>query len=287
MEATGATRLRRRRNRRGVVRGMFLVTLVFAAYGIVVPQTAGALAMCAFLLDTATVTMLGGGSAIIGVDTTPNPDIVLFDDDASLAGATQCGSANVTNADTILVSGSAANDKVVIDLSGGDFQDNNDFEIDLLVGSDTLMIGGSATGDSLVFGADGINVDGDATADVTSPGLSGLPSGVENYRVKARAGGDTATGAGGSGTGARFPQGLAADGGAGGDSLVGGNGDDHLRGGRGRDEARGEAGKDLLRGGPGRDSLRGGVGRDILRGGPSTDVCRGGSGRDLERSCER
>src|SRR6266540_2658443 len=71
----------------------------------------------------ATVTlMLGSGdSAVIGIDSTPTPDEIIFDNDATLAGAAQCSTADVTNTNLIDVDGSTGNETFVVDLSGGAF----------------------------------------------------------------------------------------------------------------------------------------------------------------------
>jgi hypothetical protein len=43
------------------------------------------------------------GGAVVGIDTGPTPDEIIFDDDATIAGPARCDDADVTNTATIEV----------------------------------------------------------------------------------------------------------------------------------------------------------------------------------------
>ena len=128
-----------------VVAFSLLLILLFLA------PAAGAVTQCTFAGTTATVTIDPGNSAVIGVNTAPTPDEIIFDNDTTLAGATQCGNANVTNTNLIDVDGSNGSQTFVVVLSGGAFTSSNDFNVDLGTGTDTLMIVGSGGADTIGF----------------------------------------------------------------------------------------------------------------------------------------
>jgi len=74
------------------------------------------------------------------------------------------------------------------------------------------------------------------------------------------------------------------DGRGGDDCLVGGEGDDRLLGGGGQDQLFGGRGDDQLLGSQGDDmEVYGGAGDDVLDGGPGNDALRGADGRDTLR----
>jgi hypothetical protein len=201
---------------------------------VAVAPPAFAAATCTHSGTTATVDIDPGGSAIIGIDTAPATDEIIFDADTNLGGATQCdgvGGADVTNTTLIDVTADTGNETFVIDLSGGAFPAAINFQIDLLAGTDTLTINGSSGPDTIEFGANGVDLDKDDAADVTGPMPPGVPAGVETFRVDAAGGGDTVTGAGSAGLGAAFSSGLTLNGEAGTDTIGGGSGNDTLNGG--------------------------------------------------------
>ena len=76
-------------------------------------------------------------------------------------------------------------------------------------------------------------------------------------------------------------EGVALDGGEGGDLLAGGAGDDVISGGQGEDLLVGGAGDDVLDGGSDEDRLIGGAGDDVLDGGKGDDLLVGGTGDDV------
>jgi Ca2+-binding RTX toxin-like protein len=191
-----------------------------------------------------------GNSAIIGINTAPNPDTIIFDNDTTLAGAAQCDlAATVTNTTLIAVTGSTGNETFVIDLSGGAFPAAINFQIDLAAGTEALTINGSSGADTIEFGANGVDLDNDDAADVTDPTPPGVPAGVETFTVNAAAGNDTLSGAGSSGLGAAFTSILTLNGGAGDDIIVGGSGNDTLNGIDGNDTITGGNGNDTINGG--------------------------------------
>lgn len=74
--------------------------------------------------------------------------------------------------------------------------------------------------------------------------------------------------------------GLAADGGAGNDTLQGGTGNDSLSSGSGDDLVNGGAGNDTLFSSTGDDTLDGAAGDDVIDAGEGHDLVHGGSGND-------
>jgi Ca2+-binding RTX toxin-like protein len=220
-------------------------------------------------------------------------------------------------------SGGGANQTLTIDQSGagGPFPSSGgteiEFQVDLGGGTgDALVITGDDLVDTIVFGASGINLDGDGDLDVTDPTSPGVPAGIESWTVNAGAGNDSVTGAGGSATGTAFTSALTLNGGAGDDTLTGGTstndtvsyggitgavtvnlatttaqntggaGSDTITnienaiGGNGGDTLTGTTGANTLTGGAGNDSLVGGDGNDSVLGGDGNDTLTGGNGDD-------
>jgi hypothetical protein len=130
---------------------LFVVAFSLLLITLFLAPAASALTQCTFAGTTATVTIDPGNSAVIGVNTAPTPDEIIFDNDTTLAGAAQCGNADVTNTNLIDVDGSSGSETFVVALSGGAFTSNNDFNINLGTGSDRLMIVGSGGADAISF----------------------------------------------------------------------------------------------------------------------------------------
>lgn len=205
------------------------------------------------------------------------------------APAVNCGTATVTNTDTIVVNGAAATvEHLTIDLSGGLFAPGatteatgaSEIEISLLLGSpaDLVTVSGSTGADRVAVGALGIAFTADADADLT---MSPLPASVE---VLGLGGDDTITGRGGTGAGASFPNSLVVDGGEGADTIDGGAGGDTLSGGAGDDALSGREGADTLDGGADNDSVAGNDGNDDVTGGTGVDTLLGGENDDVLRA---
>src|SRR4029450_8302297 len=116
---------------------------------------------CVFASGTVTVTINSPATALIGVNVVAGVDQIVFDNDNTLAGAGQCGTATVANTNLIDVNGSSGGEAFFIDFSDGPFASNNDFNIDLLTGSDRLTVVGSGGADTIsVSLATDINVVG-------------------------------------------------------------------------------------------------------------------------------
>jgi Ca2+-binding RTX toxin-like protein len=155
----------------------------------------------------------------------------------------QCGTATVTNTDTVTVAGNTGSESVTVDLGGGPFTNGNgDITFALTMGTngpagDSFTVDGAPTADDIVFGANGVDLTNDGSVDVTS-------TGVENFAVNAGAGNDKVSGAGSAATGAAFATALSLNGGAGNDTLTGGDGGDTFVGGAGNDGIAGGNGSD-------------------------------------------
>jgi Ca2+-binding RTX toxin-like protein len=234
---------------------------------------------------------------------------------AIAVNGTNCGTATVSNTNSVTVTGAAGRQHLTIDLSGGPFAPSFSnasgelaFAVDLGAGTDRLIINGSGASDTLTLGSSGVNLNNDTDRDVTV-------SGVEESQLIGLPGDDTLSAAGGLGTGSasalpvlisgddgndtltggaastgQYPYnnndlagGAGADtltGGPGGNGLTGGLGADTLSGGAGDDFVYGDDGLDTLNGGPGYDLMDGGVGSDTMNGGDAGDNMYGSAGPD-------
>ena len=222
---------------------LFVVAFPLLLIMLLLAPAASAATQCTFADSTAKVTIDPGDSAVIGVDTSPTPDEIVFDNDTTLAGAAQCGNATVTNTNLIDLDGSTGSQTFVVALSGA-FTSNNDFNIDLEMGSDKLMIVGSGGPNAISF-ASATSITLGGGTDIT------LVSGsVEAFTVNAGGGNDTVTGG-------SFATGITINGEAGDDILTGGSGVDTINGGAGTDTINGGTGtaNDTLTGGDGTDRL--------------------------------
>ena len=262
-----------------------------------VPSAARA-ASCTFDPSTATV------SVSVGSDTTTLS--VLSGN--LMADGSQCGSATVTNTDTIEVS--ATGGTLVIDLSGGPFapgqtqESSGQSEIEFTgnLGSGTLRIDGSDGADTIAAGTDGVNLNADENADDVDVTLTTVSMMV----VNGGSGNDKLIWDGQEGTGSISTISGAFDGGDGNDLLAGSAADDTIAGGPGTDTVDYSAatisvyilslpnttvtstiGSDALAGienaigSPAGDYLYGGVAPNVPRGGGGNDVFRGRGGDDV------
>ena len=208
---------------------------------------------CAFVGTTATVTMSAAGdTAAIAVGTGVNAGRIVV-------GVTACGAATTATTDAIVVAGNTGAEAVTLDVNGGPFAPGAtaegtgtaeiEFIVDLGTGAlDRVTTTGGAGGDSIVFGALGINLNADDDVDVAL-------TGVEFATVNGSDGADTVSGAGNASTGEATSLVLTLNGDGGDDVLLGGLDEDTITGGNGND---------VLTGGPGGDTLTGGLGSDVF-----------------------
>jgi Ca2+-binding RTX toxin-like protein len=225
-----------------------------------------------------------------------------------MADGSQCGTATVTNTDTINVSATAGT--VVIDLSAGPFapgqkaeaSGQSEIEFTGSLGSGIIRIDGSDGPDTIAAGTDGVNLNAEENADDVDVTITGVASMV----VNGGNGNDSLTWDGREGTGSISTISGAFDGGDGNDLLAGSAGDDTIAGSTGTDTVDYSAasfsvyipslpnstvtsiiGSDVLTGienaigSPASDYLYGGAAPNVLRGGGGNDVFRGRGGDDL------
>ena len=185
-----------------------------------------------------------------------------------MANGLQCGTATVKNTNAVYVTADAAEQTVIVQLSGGAFAPGKskeprrgiseiEFRVNLGNGTDTVTVIGGAQAETIRLGTGGMNLNGDGDADL-------LTTGVDKWEIAAGGGADTVSGAGAFGTGGTYSGPLVITGDAGHDTLTGGLGADSVYGGAGNDRMSGGAGVDMMLGDAGRDRLDGGDGPDQL-----------------------
>ena len=248
----------------GQVRPALPLLLLAVGATLVTDGSSSASSACVFNASTgvATVTLSGAGTTTVR----RSGNTVQVD------GAT-CGT--VGTVDTLAIDGDAAAQTLVVNLSGGPLGPGNTAEptgtseIELIADlgtarEDTISVQGASGVNTVRAGDGGINLNGDADADVTGPGAGGLASaGAGGLVLNGGAEGDVLSGAGGAGTGGPVPNliPMAILGGSGADTLTGGDADDEITGGPGGDAEAGAGGNDtFLQGGApdGADTLVGG-----------------------------
>jgi Ca2+-binding RTX toxin-like protein len=197
-----------------------------------------------------------------------------------------CGGFDTGTVSTIHVNGADGGERVTIAQNGSapfPHQITSSIVLALGGGTDSLVVIGQTTADTIGFGTNGVSLDADDTPDVT-----GVDT-VEASVVDAGGGDDTVSGKEGGGLGGDFATALTLEGEEGNDALTGGAGDDAIGGGSGNDALKGAAGGDTVDGGAGddvvsggsaNDALLGGAGADRLKGGADTDTLDGGDGGD-------
>ena len=236
-----------------------LLPLMVLVAALLVPSAAAASSTCSFDGPSATVTVevtSGGESPTLrnsGGDITLN--------------AAPCGSATVTNTDTIVVwdLSPGGDTTLTLALASGAFAPgltdepgwSDEIEIEAHLGdgdADAVVVtGGNVWNNAFTAGAGGVNLNAaeggvGVDADLTL-------TGVELLTLDGWGGNNTISAAGGDGTGAPYPGAV---------TLVSGDGNDVLRGGDGDDTLLGGAGDDTLSGGAGADFLVGGSGSDTV-----------------------
>ncbi len=159
----------------------------------------------------------------------------------------------------IQITGTAADEVVIVDLATGPFGERifgagGGIHVDLAGGADLFALRGSLGDDTALAGADGDKV----VLDLTSRGAADVDvAGAESFALSFGPGKDTFHGTGVAG-GAAAKVALSLFGDDGDDSLQGGDGDDALHGGAGNDlffTAAASDGADLYDGGPGLDKV--------------------------------
>ncbi len=158
---------------------------------------------------------------------------------------------------------------------------------DTYVLSDTYLVAGSNTWDTVIEGADGGIDTVYASADVgrytyqLGANVENLvATGVSVFRLWGNELNNSLTGNAAENVLEGFLGRDLLDGLDGNDSLIGDAGNDTLKGGSGADTLLGGSGRDLLNGGGDNDTLKGGGGADTLTGGLGQDAMTGGAGND-------
>jgi len=234
---------------------------------------AAASPLCTFGGNTVRVTANGAvtlsrnarGQLLVNGGTCVDPDLInLIKVDPA---------ATISNTATVKVTGSVGADTFTINTAlplahpstGKEIRIN----VDLGLGTDTLVVVGGASADTIFIGTSTggaflagtrlINLNGDGDAEVTSVN-------IERHTLNGGAGPDRISGAGHPSVGGPFLLPL---------TLVGGLGDDQLTGGNANDLLQGDAGNDVEQGGAGNDTFNEGTaanGADDLIGEVGTDT---------------
>jgi Ca2+-binding RTX toxin-like protein len=179
--------------------------------------------------------------------------------DVVAVNGSACTGATATATDTIVVTGSAANDELRLDLGGGPFApgatDEGDgsseieLTIDLGAGTDTLRVFGRSGANNIVLGSGGLNLNGgekppDADVSVVN---------VEDFELTGGGDKDILWAAGSYGTGNWLNVSVTIDGRGGDDLIGGGSAGDVLSGSGGWDDIRPFGGNDKVNGSDGYD----------------------------------
>jgi Ca2+-binding RTX toxin-like protein len=287
-----------------------LVATAAVALAVVGPSVPAAAATCTYT----------SGTNLVAVETTAGETVTIARNvDAITVNGTACAEATVANTDLVTVTAVGGEpQEVVIDQSGGRFEPGAtpepdgaseiEFTIALATGTPGLRIVGAADADTIVVGADGINLNGaEATGDADVTISADTPLLV----IQGGDGADTLSVGGGAGTGVAGPgaglqgqagddlflPGIAAsgfDGGEGTDTIdlgtangvqvdlgagrIDGVGSgtigavENVTGSPGNDELIGDDADNVLAGGDGDDLVDGGRGNDTLLGGEGNDT---------------
>ena len=182
---------------------------------------------------------------------------------------------DVSEVNSISISGGAGNDTIVANATNGNIMIDGEAGDDRLFGSNAVDMLFGGTGNDVIFAGSGNDrVLGGDGADIIygGAGVDDLMGGAGADEIFADVGNDTVEGNDGD------------------DRLIGGVGDDVIQGGSGLDFILGGAGEDVLLGGADADTLvgagdadtlDGGFGQDRIMGGGSGDTILGGDGSDV------
>ncbi len=248
-----------------------LVLALSVLFALLVAAPAQAAVTCAYTSANARVTVtMGAALDYANVVRVGNKIMV----DGFALPQAQCGTATVTNTNAIYVNGDAGQQNFIIDLGAGAFAPGKtkesrgvseiEFVVNLGASTDSIMVRGGSTGETLTLGAGDLNMNVDLDVDVSA-------SNVDSWTLLGNGGNDRISLAGGYGTGGGY---------AGNSSLNGGNGNDVLTGGPVKDFLTGGPGRDTMSGGIGVDTMYGDAGNDTMFGGDDADYVQPGAGND-------
>jgi Ca2+-binding RTX toxin-like protein len=244
---------------------MLMAGAALAAFGAAQPASAAGV-VCSYDAGTHKATVTATGEGV--------PVLIVRNGTAIYVNGVACGAADVTNTAKILVNGGEGRQDTSIDFGGGAFEPGFgadtgtaeiEFQINLGLGTERLILEGRDGADNFRLGTGGINDNGDADVDISL-------AGVDEFSAHGNGGVDVISAAGGLGTGLTYPGAV---------SLVGEDGKDTLTGGDGRDSLYGDNEDDVVSGGDGNDYISAGAGADTLSGGDDNDTLYPGIGPDV------
>lgn len=168
---------------------------------------------------------------------------------------------------TLTVTGTAGNDTIFVNSSGGNIVATLNGAVMTVPATQVQLVqvlGGQ--------GADRLTTGNGLTVEAWGgPGADTVLTGDGNDTVFAGKGSDSVN----AGDGINIVEGETGN-----DSLTAGSGDNELLGGMGDDSIVGNSGNDTIFGGQGNDSLFGAAGNDLIVGGLGNDSMFGGDGND-------
>ncbi len=252
----------------------FFMVVAVAATIVAIPSPVAAAETCTYDAAAHKVTL-----TIIGATT--NTALYRVTSGAITLNGNYCGAATLTNTDTIVVTGDAQSQELMITLALGAFtpgftneagsSDEIEITVNLGGGTDTLRIVGNDNVNKFVFGQDNSKAGTPRKVNLNAGESTGVDgdltiSNVENITVYGQGGNDVIRARGKSGTGPNpFSLPLKIYGGAGADTLKGGDAQDRIYGEAGKDEVWGFGTGDFIHlddGAPG-DKGYGGAGVDL------------------------
>jgi hypothetical protein len=208
-----------------------------------------------------------------------------FADLTNYAHKGQCGTATVTNTDSVRVTEEVAG-RTRLELAqhlgafgpGRLAESSGISEIEVNLGTLTdVWLLGRAVRDAVVIGTRGVDFNGDGDADLIGSNLAEITAFLDDGDDLIDASGSPGTGDPWSPPASGYLLGYGGDG----DDILRGTGRrDVLAGDAGDDRIAGRGGGDDLRGGSNNDFLSGGGGDDIIDPGPWPDTVNAGPGND-------
>ena len=252
----------------------FFMAAAVAALVVAIPSPVAATETCSYSAANRKVTLTITGPAT-------NTALYRIASGGITLNGYQCGTATLTNTDTIAVTGDAQSQVLLITLALGAFtpgftneagsSDEIEITVDLGGGTDTLRIVGNDNVNKFVFGQDNSKAGTPRKVNLNAGESTGVDGdltigNVENITVYGQGGNDVIRARGKRGTGPNpFSLPLKIYGGAGADTLKGGDAQDRIYGDAGKDEVWGFGTGDFIHlddGAPG-DKGYGGAGVDL------------------------